>query len=332
MKALVLAPFAPQAMWRLEQRLEVIYENWMDTRRLVSPEELASRIQNEDLQILVVEADFVFDEVFDNINKLRFVGVCRGAVNNVDIDAATSHGVLVVNTPARNAVSVAEHTVGLMISLARRIPSSHRMIQSGKWLDPVEPYITSRGTELAGKVVGIVGFGAIGMELAKRLHAFDMKVLAYDPYVTRGKMAQAGATGVGLSSLMKQSDFVTIHCPALPETAGLLGANEICLMKPDAYLVNTASWEIVDEKILLEALRQGRIAGAAFDTFQTHPVSPDSPFLQLNNVVLTPHLGGATDGTIRRYSQMMVEDIERFVNGKRPYNLVNPEVWTEYAR
>lgn len=326
-KALILAPFHPQALERLRGRVEVVYESWMDTERLVSPEELIERIQSRDLQIVVVEADFIFDEVFEGTNKLRLVGICRGSVNNVDIDAATKHGVLVVNTPARNAISVAELTIGLMISLARHIPTAHSVVQSGKWLDPVGPYISLRGVDLAGKVVGIVGLGAIGSEVAKRLHAFGMEIIIYDPYVSPEKIAKVGARQAELSQLMKESDFITIHCPVLPDTTGMIGTGEIGLMKPTAYLINTAGWEITDEKGLLDALEQRRIAGAAFDTYQTHPVSPQSPVLKLDNVVLTPHIGGATDGTVKRYSRMMVEDIERFIDGKRPKNLVNPEAW-----
>ena len=137
MKALILAPFHPQALDRLRSKIDVVHESWMDTRRLLSPEELIERIQSQNLQIVIVEADFVFDEVFHATNTLRFVGVCRGSVNNVDIDAATEHGVLVVNTPARNALAVAELTVGLMLALARRIPTAHSMVQSGEWHDPV---------------------------------------------------------------------------------------------------------------------------------------------------------------------------------------------------
>lgn len=330
MKALILAPFHRKALERLRNKIEVIYESWMDTRRLLSPEELAERIQSHDLPIVVVEADFLFDEVFE-ASKLRFIGVCRGTVNNVDIEAATAHGVLVVNTPARNAVSVAELTVGLMLSLARHIPQAHSMVQSGKWLDPVGPYISLRGVELAGKAAGIVGFGAIGSEVARRLRAFDMEILAYDPKVEPEKVTKAGARPVDLNKLMKESDFITIHCPPSPETSGLIGADEIGLMRSTAYLINTAGWEVVEEKALLRALEQRRIAGAAFDTFQTHPISAQSPFLKLDNVILTPHIGGATDGTVVRYSEMMAADIERFLEGRRPRNLVNAEVWRENA-
>ncbi|MBM4432744.1 MAG: hypothetical protein FJ025_01930 [Chloroflexi bacterium] len=330
-KALILAPFHPEALERLRAMAQVTHESWMETGKLLSPEEMVERIEKDDLNIVVIEADFIFEEVFQGTKKLRFVGICRGAINNVDIDAATEHGVVVVNTPARNAVSVAELTIGLMLSLARHIPEAHSTVKEGRWLDPVGPYLSLRGLELAGKTIGIVGLGAIGFEVAKRLRAFDMEILVYDPYVSAERVSQVGAKIVALPELMRQSDFVAIHCSLTPETTNLIGATEIELMKPKAYLINTAGWEIVDEKALLNALEQKRIAGAAFDTYQTHPVSPQSPFLKLDNVVLTPHIGGATDGTVRRYSDMLVDDIERFLSGKRPKNLVNPEVWKKNA-
>lgn len=329
MKTLILAPFHPKSLDRLRSKMDVIYESWMDARRLLSPEELVRRIESEDLQILVVEADFIFDEVFKGTDKLRFVGICRGAIDHVDVDAATEHGVLVVNTPARNSIAVAELTVGLMLSLARHIPAAHSMVQSKKWIDPVGPYISLRGTELAGKVAGIVGLGAIGCEVAKRLRAFDMTIVVYDPYASPERIAGLGARQLNLDGLMRESDFVTIHCPVAPETVGLISADRIGSMKPTAYLVNTAGWEIVDEKALLYALEQRRIAGSAFDVYETHPVFLQSPFLKLDNVVLTPHIGGATDGTIERYSEIMARDIERFTEGIRPQNLVNPQAWRE---
>ncbi|HIE17068.1 MAG TPA: 3-phosphoglycerate dehydrogenase [Dehalococcoidia bacterium] len=331
-KALILTTFEPAAITELKTRAEVICESWLDTRKLLSPEELVERIESENLQIVVIEADFVFDEVFEKTNKVRFIGICRASVNNVDVDAATKHGVLVVNTPARNAISVAELTVGLMLSLARRIPQAHYLVKSGQWVDPVGPYISMRGLELAGKVIGIVGFGAIGSEVARRLRAFDMTVVVYDPHLSPQEITKAGARQVNLRTLVKQSDFISIHCPVLPTTVGLIGAEEISLMKPAAYLINTAGWEIVDEAALFQALAERRIAGAALDVYQTHPVSPDSPLLKLDNVLLTPHIGGATEGTVTRYSQMMVEDIIRFLDGKRPKNLVNAEAWQHYVR
>lgn len=332
MKALILVPFQPAALQRLQASVDVVCESWMETRRLYAPEELAARIQSEGFQIVVIEADFVFDEVFESAKGLRFVGVCRGAVDHVDVDAATGHGVLVVNTPARNATGVAELTVGLMLAVARRIPEAHALVRSGGWTDPVEPYMSLRGVELSGKTVGIVGLGAIGYEVARRLRAFDMTVLAYDPFAPAERFALAGAVPADLNTLMSEADFITIHCPMTTATSGLIGAEQIGKMKPTAYLMNTAGWEVVEEKALMAALKGRHIAGAAFDVYETHPVSADSPLLKLDNVVLTPHIGGATDGTITRYSQSMTEDIERFVAGKRPLNLVNPAAWSQNER
>jgi len=327
MKALVLAPFHPQALDRIGKSIEVIYESWMESNRLLSPEEMVERIQSQDIAVLVIEADFVFDEVFEGSDKLRFIGICRAATNHVDLEAATEHGVLVVNTPARNAVAVAELAVGLMLSAARRIPQAHNFVKSGQWDDPVAAYFSLRGVELGGKVAGIIGLGAIGREVAKRLRAFDMELLAYDPYITPEQAAQSGVKQADLDDLIKKADFITIHCSLSPETEGLISRERISLMKPTAYLVNTAAWEVADNEALIETLERRDIAGAAFDVYETHPLSLESDLLKLDNVVLTPHIGGATEDTVARYSKMIVEDIERFLLGERPHNLVNPQAW-----
>jgi len=183
--------------------------------------------------------------------------------------------------------------------------------------------------ELTGKVAGIVGLGSVGREVASRLLALGMKVLAFDPFVGAEEMAGLGVEKVELDRLLGEADFVTLHCPVSPQTFSLIDEEKLRLMKPVAYLINTAGWEVVEEKAILKALKERWIAGAAFDVFQTHPLSPSSPLLKLDNVILTPHLGGATHDTIERYSRTMVEEIERFLRGKRPLNLLNPEVLHE---
>jgi D-3-phosphoglycerate dehydrogenase len=331
-KTLILAPFDPVELKHLERTTEVFYESWTETRRLISPEELVERVQVQDIPTLVIEADFVFEEVFEEADKLRFLGVCRGAVDNINVGAATQHGVLVVNTPGRNAVSVAELTVGLIISLARSLTVTHIMVKSGEWVDPVGPYISMRGIEIANKVAGIIGLGAVGLEVAERLRAFGMNILVYDPYVNTGRVDRVGAKQVELDELMRDSDFITLHCTASPETTGLLDEYRLGLMKPTSFVINTARWEIVKADALIDALRHKRIAGAAFDVYETHPVPRTSALLDLDNVILTPHLGGATDGAVSRHSRMISEDIIRFLNGVRPLNLVNPEVWIDRGR
>ncbi|MCK4361986.1 MAG: 2-hydroxyacid dehydrogenase [Dehalococcoidia bacterium] len=332
MKALILAPFCPSVLKRLRQSLEIIYESWMDTRRLVPAEELIDRIQAQDIEIVVIEADFIFREVFERGRKLKLVAACRGNVTHVDIEAATEHGVLVVNTPARNATAVAELTVGLMLALVRNIPAAHQMVSSGGWVDPTVCYSSFRGTELAGKTIGIVGFGAIGQQVARRLSAFDTSILVYDPYVDSEEITRMDARPIGLDELLEQSDFVTLHCPALPETMGLINAQRIASMKPTAYLVNTAGAPIVDREAIVQALKERHIAGAAFDVYETWPVQPDNPLLKLDNVILTPHIGGSTDETVERHSHMIADDIERFLKGERPENLLNPQAWGKVVR
>lgn len=332
MKALILAPFSPTVLERLRKSLGIVYESWLETRRLLSSEEFIDRIEGQDIGIVVVEADFLSREVFQKARKLKLVGACRGDVTHVDVEAATEHGVLVINTPARNAIAVAELTLGLMLALVRNIPVAHKMVSSGGWVDPMAPYLSLRGAELAGKTIGIIGFGAIGQRVAKRLSAFEASILVYDPHVDPERIKELGTQPLELDALMEQSDLVTLHCSTVPETMGLINAQRIALMKPTAYLVNTASAYVVDNQAVAQALEERRIAGAAFDVYQTWPVRPEDPLLKLDNVVLTPHIGGATEETVVRHSQMIGDDIERFLKGQRPENMANPQVWEKGVR
>lgn len=332
MKALVRAPFQEEALRRLGQSVEVTYDNWMDEVKLLSSEEFIDWIQVRDTGIIVVEADFIFRDIFEAAPNLKLLGICRADTNHVDLEAATAFGVTVINTPARNDFAVAELTMGLMLSLARSIPRAHKMVSSGEWVNPTAAYFTMRGTELTGKTVGIVGFGAIGRRLTRMLSGFDATVLAYDPHVAGGVFDDLGVTAVDLDELMGRSDFVCLHCATVPETTGIIDARRIGLMKPTACLVNAASAYVIDMEAIVEALKEKRIAGAGFDVYETWPVRADSPLLELDNVVLTPHTGGATWETIDRYSNMIVDDVERFLKGERPKYLLNPEGWEKRER
>ncbi len=311
-------------MRRLSGRLDVEYDSWMESRRLHDPEELAVKLNGLGASVLVVELDFVFEEVFEAVRNLKFVGICRAATSHVDIEAATANGVAVVNTPGRNAQAVVEHALGLMLALARRIPEGHNYVTGGRWLNPVGPYVELRGVELAGRMLGIVGLGAIGRQLAEKARAFGMRCIAHDPY------ADVPVPGVDLKDLdevLEGSDFVSIHAPLTSETEGLIDSRRFGLMKSTAYLVNLSDARIVEQDSLVDALDSRSIAGAALDVFESHPIAPDHPLLRLDNVILTPHLGGATEETIDRFSKMMADDIVRFLDGERPLNLVNSEVW-----
>ena len=322
-RALILAPFEKRQLRRLSAEICVRYESWLDTRRVSDPDALAARVRDERFSMLVVEADFVFEDMLDVCRALEFVGVCRSSVSHVDVEAATARGVVVVNAPARNARAVAEHALALMLSLARRIPQAHRLAASGEWRNPAQGYADMRGIELGGRTLGVVGLGATGGELARICAAMGMRVLACDPFAARADHAAL----VDLPTLAAESDFISLHAPATPMTAGMIGADFIARMKPSAYLVNCADARLLDQPAVVAALASRRIAGAAFDVFETHPIALDNPLLALDNAILTPHIGGATEETIARHSAMMADDMLRFVRGVKPVNIVNPDAW-----
>ena len=315
MKALILAPFAQASLEQLRSRITVIYEPWTETKRLWDPAELAVRLTAEAIEAVVMEVDFLFDEVFEDPSPLRFIGLCRNATNQIDMEAAAARGVVVANTPGRNANAVAEMTIGLAFALARRIPEAHSYVSNGRWEDPLTPYTDLRGTELAGKTLGIVGLGAIGKRVARFGHALGMTVMGYDPYATAPKYVEAST----LEDLLTNSNVVTLHVPETPETIGMLNTARLVLMQTGSTLINTASAALVEEDALVEALSTKRLAGAALDVFETHPITSNSPLLKLDNVVLTPHIGGATAETVQRYSRMITRDLLRFAARARPW-------------
>ncbi len=335
MNALVLAPFSQQALEALGQTLPITYESWTNTRKLYSPQELSQRINTENIGVLVVEADFVLEEVFREARPLKLLGVCRNSLDHIDLEAATEYGVAVVNTPGRNAHGVAELTIGLMLSMARDIPRLDGYVKAGRWESPVEPYISMRGVELQGKTLGIIGLGSIGRKVARLGRAFGMHVLAYDPYAGVPGKRVAGALLGTLEQVLSASDFLSVHVPNTPDTEGLLDRRCLGLMKAGSCIINTASYSVIEEAALVEYLKSGHIAGVALDVHRTHPIPPSSPLLKLENacpelsrrIILTPHIGGATDGTIERQSWIMVEEILRFLQGQRPRHLVNHRVW-----
>ena len=323
MNTLVLAPFSDEGLARLASLGRVAHEPWTETRTLWDPEELGARLTQEGFDALAVEADFLFEELFDAAPGLRIAAVCRGDLQHADLDAATERGIAVVRTPARNAQAVAEFAVAQMLALARHTSAAERYVREERWEDPTDPYVRFRGRELAGATLGIVGLGAIGRAVARIAAGFGMRVLACDPYVGEAE----GAEMTGLDTLLAASDFVSVHVPDTPETMGMLDKARIAAMKPGAYFVNVTNSSVADRLALAAALAEGGLAGAALDVHEAHPIPPDSPFTGLPNVLLTPHVGGATRETIERHSAMVAEDFERFARGEQPLRLANPDVW-----
>lgn len=249
--------------------------------------ELLAAIADADA-VLIRSATTIDAEVLAAAPKLRVVARAGVGLDNVDVRAATQAGVMVVNAPQSNVVSAAEHTIGLLLAVARHIPAAHASLKGGAWK-------RSRfsGVELYEKTVGVLGLGRVGVLTATRLAAFGMTILAYDPYVQPGRAAQMGVRLVSLDELLAESDVITVHLPKTPETIGLIGEAELAKVKPGVLVINAARGGIVDEHALYVALKEGRVGGAGLDVFAHEPCT-DSPLFQLDNVVVTPHLGAST--------------------------------------
>jgi len=288
-----------------------------------TPDDLIKHMK--DVEVLMVHLAPVTKEVMEASDKLKVVGCMRGAPVNVDVDAATILGIPVLRAPGRNAVAVAEYTIGLIIAHVRNIIKSCTLLKRGIWKYELHFY-EKCGFELKDKVLGIVGFGRVGREVAKRAKALQMRILAYDPYVSPDLMRSLGAEPTTLEKLLKESDVVTLHVRLTDETRHMIGEKELKLMKSTAILVNTSRGEIVDEEALIKALSEGWIAGAALDVFEKEPLPSDHPFLKMDNVTITPHMAGASKEAVKRSVIMVAEDVKRLLKGEKPLYCVNPEV------
>ena len=279
-----------------------------------------------DASALGVRLVRITPELMDMAPELKVVAKHGVGVDNIDVTAATSRGIVVVYTPNANAVSVAEHVVSLMLSLANRICAANSDLRGGVFRTR-EDYV---GVELLGKTMGIVGLGRIGREAARICRAgFGMKAIAYDPLLSAEAIESASCKPAAtLTGLLAQSDFVALCVPLNDKTRGLIGVRELASMKSTAYLINTARGGLVDEEALYRALKNGVLAGAALDASAEEPPPFDHPLLSLDNFVATPHVGGATREAMRRMSTDLAEDILRVLRGERAHCPVNPEVYT----
>ncbi len=346
MKALVTANMDERNLHRLETEvgLDVTYRPIADREERYSPTELEELL--EDVSVFVVGYEGIPPELLDAAD-LDVIACSRGGPDaNVDIAAATGRGIPVLYAPGRNAVSVADFTLGLMLAAARHIAHSHHLLHTGVYtgepqndtapggeredvtwgVAATSPYAKLKGPELYDKQLGLVGFGDIGRKVAKRAVGFGMDVVAHDPYVDAETMAEAGVEKVGVGDLCRESTFVSVHCPVTEDTRGLLGTDEFEAMPDDAYFINTARGAIIDQDALVETLRNGGLRGAALDVYDREPLPDDHPLLEMDNVVTTPHLGGAAEEVVERHSAMLVDDLARFLQGDQPEHVANPDV------
>lgn len=274
--------------------------------------------------IIVTSRERITARVIEAADRLRIVAKIGVGVENIDIPAATRHGVPVTNCPGSNAVSVAEMALGLMLAAVRQIPQGMQSLAGGQWRDKV-----NIRWELTGAIFGIVGFGNVGRQLARLLKGFEGRILAYDAFLPADKVRAGGAEPVDLDTLTREADVISIHCSLTPETRHMFGASRLRRMKKGAILVNCARGAVIDEAALAGALREGVIAGAGLDVFEEEPAPRDNPLFALPNVVFTPHQAGATFQARDRINRMAAESVLRAIQGERPdpAMLLNPEVY-----
>ena len=306
--------FQPEVLKWLRERVELVVVNpWVEPERW----ELESvRVDG----VISRKGKISRAQMEKSGGRLKIIARTGVGVDpsRVDLEAAKEFKVWVTNQPGSNAVSVAELVFGQMIALVRHTPAADRAVKENRWSD----YLKYIGTELAGKTLGIVGMGNIGARMALRARAFEMDLLVCDPYIPESHVTSLGGKWVGLSELLADSDFVTIHCPLNRETRGMVGKKELALMKSSAYLINAARGGIVDEEALCQVLQQKKIAGAALDVIAEEPPRKDHPLFKLDNVLWTPHIGALTLEATERGEWGAAAEVIRVLERKRPKNPV----------
>jgi D-3-phosphoglycerate dehydrogenase / 2-oxoglutarate reductase len=318
-KALVTAPVSGPGLDLLQEIADVVVDPWIDHQplRIYNAEQLAERAAAEGADLLIVEADSCAGPVFER--DLIAVCSCRGDPNNVDVDAATKAGVPVLRAPGRNADAVAELTVGLLLAATRGIVPADRDVRAGDvYKDGTIPYQRFRGWQIAGRTAGLVGLGAVGRATKWRLEGLGMNVIAADPY--------ADDATCSLDELLARSDVISMHVGVNPETTKMIGAAQFEKMRDGAVYINSARAQLHDTDALVKALLSGKLSAAGLDHFEGEWLAPDHPFVSMTNVVLTPHIGGATYDTEANHTRIIAEDLLRLLAGAKPLNCVNPQV------
>ena len=320
MNVLIAEPLSPAGieLFRSQPGWNTIVSN---------PKEYGQHLAGADA-LVVRSAVQVSQAVLAKAPKLRVIGRAGVGVDNVDLDAATQAGVLVMNTPGGNAISVAEHTLALMLAMARHIPQANASTRAGKWEKK-----KFMGNELRGKTLGIIGLGSIGREVVKRARAFEMRIAAHDPYVTSKIAHDLGVDLVGLAELYSASDYITLHVAATPETQGMLSAAAFAQMKDGVRIVNCARGELVDEAALAAALASGKVADAAIDVFAVEPAPAGHPLFASESVLATPHIGGSTEEAQEIVGVRIAEQVVEYLKNGIAINAVNmpalsPEQYT----
>jgi D-3-phosphoglycerate dehydrogenase / 2-oxoglutarate reductase len=307
---LITEELSPAAIAQLETGFEIRHADGADRAQLLAA------LADADA-VIIRSATTIDAEALDHAPKLRVVARAGVGLDNVDVEAATRAGVMVVNAPTSNIVSAAEHAIALLLASARNVPQAMASLKSGRWTRSV-----FTGVELQDKVVGILGLGKIGVLVAQRLAAFGMTVIAYDPYVAAARAAQLGVRLVSLDELLAESDFISVHLPRNAETVGLIADRQLHMVKPTVRIINAARGGIVDEAALTRALTDGRVAGAALDVYATEPCT-DSPLFGLSNAIVTPHLGASTAEAQEKAGTQVARSVRLALAGELVPDAVN---------
>jgi autoinducer 2 (AI-2) kinase len=325
-RILVTADLDAETLEQLRELGAVEHQSYRAQRRVLQGDALVAALHA--YQIFVTEIDLVDVDSLARLPELRIVASCRGNAVNVDVDACSAFGVPVLNAPGRNADAVADLALGFMLMLARKlVPADrflHRPHAAGDFSAVGSGHAKLRGDELWDRTVGLVGIGAVGREVARRVAACGARVIACDPFVSDEAALRDGAERVSLDELMAQSDFISLHAAVTPESRGLIGAAQLARARPGAFLINTARAALVDEAALAAALREGRLAGAAIDTFSVEPPGSSHPLLQLENVISAPHIGGNTRQVAIHQGRIVARALAALLAGERPRELLNP--------
>ncbi|MFA5287271.1 MAG: phosphoglycerate dehydrogenase [Candidatus Omnitrophota bacterium] len=297
--------------------LREIKEFQVDLKTDLKPEQLKDIIKDYDA-LLVRSATKVTKDIIDAAAKLKVIGRAGVGLDNVDLDAATQKGIIVMNTPGGNTISTAEHAFSMILSLSRSIPQACASTKKGEWKRS-----KFMGVELYAKVLGIVGFGRIGKEVAKRALSFGMRVLAYDPFLSRDVAESLGIEVVELKELFQQADYITVHTPMTDETRHMISDKQFAEMKKGVRVINCARGGIIDELALIKAVKEGHVAGAALDVFEKEPIAPENGLLKLDNVIITPHLGASTEEAQVNVAIEVAEIVRDALLGKGIRNAAN---------
>jgi D-3-phosphoglycerate dehydrogenase len=319
MKILVADPIAEEGIQSLRNYAQV------DIKTELTPEQLKAIIGDYDALIVRSQTQ-VRAGVIELGEKLKVIGRAGVGTDNIDVDAATKKGIVVVNAPTGNTVAAAEHTIALMLALARNVPQANSRLKSGKWQR--EEMV---GSELRNKILGIIGLGNVGSEVAKRAQGFEMHVVAHDPFVSKDYARNLEVDLVSLDQLLKEADFITLHVPLTAATKKLVGSKELAKLKPTARIINCARGGLIDEEAIVKAIKTGKIAGAAFDVFDKEPVT-DSPLFTEEKIIVTPHLGASTIEAQTGIAKDIAEEILAVLQGRFSKYAVNaPHIAPELA-